>query len=50
MKDLDFEAIFERCHQPLYRYCLSILGNPEDARKALQSTMVRERNESEAQA
>ena len=36
-----FAAIFERYHQRLYRYCLGILANPEDAQDALQSTMVK---------
>ena len=36
-----FAAIFERYHQRLYRYCLGILANPEDAQDALQNTMVR---------
>lgn len=36
-----FAAIFRRYHQPLYRYCLAILGNPEDAEDALQSTMAK---------
>lgn len=35
-----FAAIFERYQQPLYRYCRSIVGNDEDARDALQSTMA----------
>jgi RNA polymerase sigma factor (sigma-70 family) len=35
-----FEAIYERHHQALYRYCYSILGSPEDAADALQSTMA----------
>jgi RNA polymerase sigma factor (sigma-70 family) len=35
-----FAAIYERHHQALYRYCRSILGNPEDANDALQNTMV----------
>ena len=35
-----FTAIYERHHQALYRYCRSILGNDEDARDALQNTMV----------
>jgi RNA polymerase sigma factor (sigma-70 family) len=35
-----FEAIYERHHQALYRYCHSILGNREDAADALQSTMA----------
>jgi RNA polymerase sigma factor (sigma-70 family) len=36
-----FTVIFERHHQPLYRYCRSLLGNTEDASDALQSTMLR---------
>lgn len=35
-----FAAIFRRYHQDLYRYCLAILGNPEDAQDALQNTML----------
>ena len=35
-----FEVIFERYHQELYRYCMAILSNPDDARDALQSTMA----------
>lgn len=35
-----FGAIYRRYHQELYRYCLAILRSPEDARDALQSTMV----------
>ncbi|MEA2192929.1 MAG: hypothetical protein QOI73_3056, partial [Solirubrobacteraceae bacterium] len=31
-----FEAIFERHHQAVYRYCRSILVSPEDAADALQ--------------
>jgi RNA polymerase sigma factor (sigma-70 family) len=34
-------AIFKRYHQDLYRYCAAILGNSEDARDALQNTMVK---------
>ncbi len=34
-------AIFKRYHQDLYRYCAAIVGNPEDAKDALQNTMVR---------
>jgi RNA polymerase sigma factor (sigma-70 family) len=34
-----FATIFERYHQPIYRYCLSILHDPDDAKDALQSTM-----------
>jgi RNA polymerase sigma factor (sigma-70 family) len=36
-----FAAIFGRYHQRLYRYCLAILGNPEDAQDALQNAMVK---------
>lgn len=36
-----FAAIFDRYHQRLYRYCLAILGNPQDAQDALQNTMVK---------
>src|SRR3954470_18257078 len=35
-----FTAIFERYHQPLYRYCHSILRDPELAADALQNTMI----------
>jgi len=35
-----FAEVFERHHQAIYRYCLSILGNAEDAADALQSTMA----------
>jgi RNA polymerase sigma factor (sigma-70 family) len=33
--------IFREFHQPLYRYCLAILGNRQDAEDALQETMVK---------
>jgi RNA polymerase sigma factor (sigma-70 family) len=36
-----FAAIFRRYHQEIYRFCLSILGNAEDARDAMQNTMVK---------
>jgi RNA polymerase sigma factor (sigma-70 family) len=36
-----FAAIYSRYHQPLYRYCLSILHNPEDAQDALQNAMLK---------
>jgi len=36
-----FAAIFERYQQDLYRYCLAILGNSDDAQDALQNTMVK---------
>jgi len=36
-----FAAIFDRYHQALYRYCLAIVGNPQDAQDALQNTMLK---------
>jgi len=36
-----FAAIFRRYHQSIYRYCLAIVGNPEDAQDALQNTMAK---------
>jgi RNA polymerase sigma factor (sigma-70 family) len=36
-----FAAIFRRYNQEIYRFCLSILGNAEDARDAMQNTMVK---------
>ncbi len=36
-----FEAIFQRYHQDLYRFCLAMVGNPQDAQDALQETMVK---------
>ncbi len=36
-----FAALYERHHQPLYRYCRSIVGDADDAADALQSTMTR---------
>src|SRR5258707_2659104 len=36
-----FGAIFDRYHQGLYRYCLAIVGDPQDAQDALQNTMVK---------
>jgi len=36
-----FAAIFDRYHQPLYRYCLAIVGDSQDAQDALQNTMVK---------
>jgi RNA polymerase sigma factor (sigma-70 family) len=35
-----FATIYQRYHQELYRYCLAILHRPEDARDALQNTML----------
>jgi RNA polymerase sigma factor (sigma-70 family) len=36
-----FAAIFRRYHQSLYRFCLALVGNPEDAQDALQNTMIK---------
>jgi RNA polymerase sigma factor (sigma-70 family) len=36
-----FAAIFNRYHQSLYRFCLVIVGNPDDASEALQNTMIK---------
>jgi RNA polymerase sigma factor (sigma-70 family) len=36
-----FAAIFRRYHQPLYRFCLAFVGNPDDAQEALQNTMAK---------
>ena len=36
-----FAAIFRRYHQSLYRYCLAIVGDSQDAQDALQNTMVK---------
>jgi RNA polymerase sigma factor (sigma-70 family) len=36
-----FAAIFGRYHQSLFRFCLAIVGNPEDAQEALQNTMLK---------
>ena len=33
--------IFSSHHQQLYRYCLAILGDPQDAEDALQNTMLK---------
>jgi RNA polymerase sigma factor (sigma-70 family) len=35
-----FAAIYERHHQALYRYCRSIVNNDEEAKDALQNTML----------
>src|SRR5579875_2134131 len=35
-----FTAIYQRYHQPLYRYCRALLRNDVDAQDALQSTFV----------
>jgi RNA polymerase sigma factor (sigma-70 family) len=36
-----FATIFDRYHQSLYRYCLAIVGNSQDAQDALQNTMLK---------
>ncbi|HEV7482924.1 MAG TPA: hypothetical protein VGO13_07480, partial [Solirubrobacterales bacterium] len=33
-----FATIFDRYHQRLYRYCLAIVGDSQDAQDALQNT------------
>lgn len=40
-EDKAFALLFERLQDPLYRYSMSILGNPEEARDALQNTMLK---------
>lgn len=35
------EAIFQRYQRDLYRFCLAMVGNPQDAQDALQNTMVK---------
>jgi RNA polymerase sigma factor (sigma-70 family) len=35
------ERVYREYHQSLYRYCLAIVGNPQDAQDALQNTMVK---------
>ncbi len=36
-----FDAIYRRYGQRLYRFCLALVGNREDAEDALQNTMVK---------
>jgi RNA polymerase sigma factor (sigma-70 family) len=36
-----FEQIYRRYHQELYRFCLAMLGSPQDAQDTLQNTMVK---------
>src|ERR1044072_6372900 len=36
-----FATIFKCYHQELYRFCLTIVRNPQDAQDALQNTMVK---------
>lgn len=33
--------VYRRYHQDLYRFCLAMVGSPEDAQDALQNTMVK---------
>jgi RNA polymerase sigma factor (sigma-70 family) len=39
-RDRAFAVLYERYHQPLYRYCRSMLRNDQDAQDALQSTFA----------
>lgn len=36
-----FEEIYERYHQDLYRFCMAMVGNPQDAQDTLQNTMLK---------
>lgn len=36
-----FGAVYSRYHAPLYAYCRSIVRDPDDARDALQNTMLK---------
>ena len=36
-----FTVLFHRHHQPLYRYCRSLVGNDQDAQDALQSALTK---------
>jgi RNA polymerase sigma factor (sigma-70 family) len=36
-----FAGVYERHHRALYRYCCALLGDEEEARDALQSTMTK---------
>src|SRR3954462_2291353 len=39
--DQAFSAIYARYHQPLYRYCQSLVRDPDEAADALQSAMLK---------
>lgn len=41
MEEFDLTEVYRRYSQGLYRFCLSITGNAEDAQDALQNTMVK---------
>src|SRR5215475_4666982 len=43
-----FAVLYERYHQPLYRYCRSMLRNDQDAQDALQSTFASEEADNRA--
>ncbi len=36
-----FAEIYKRYHQELYRFCVAMVGNPQDAQDALQNAMVK---------
>jgi RNA polymerase sigma factor (sigma-70 family) len=36
-----FEEIYRRYHQDLYRFCLAMLGSPQDAQDTLQNAMLK---------
>lgn len=36
----EFERLYKRHHQEIYRYCLAVVRNREDAEDALQATMA----------
>src|SRR5438132_568850 len=35
-----FEALYRRFKDPLYRYCMALVRQPQDAEEALQAAMV----------
>ncbi len=41
MEEFDLTEVYRRYSQDLFRFCLSIVGNPEDAQDALQNTMIK---------
>jgi RNA polymerase sigma factor (sigma-70 family) len=36
-----FEEIYRHYHQSLYRFCMALVADPQDAQEALQNTMVK---------